>query len=281
MTPKTISAINYFGGKKPMLKWLLPVLDIEHNHFIDLFGGSGAILLNKKPSNLETYNDINGDVVNLFRVLRDPEKGEQLIRALELTPYSKEEYNSAWDIESMDPVERARCFFVRSMQSYGASGAQASYNGWSFTKSDYRNGVSQSVARYLSTIKGLSFVIYRLRGVQVENRDFREIIDRYSTSRGLLVYLDPPYPKDSRTGSIRYNFEFSNTDHIDLFELLKDAKFKWCLSSYESDLMENLYGGGGFYKTISTPFRTNDVKRKRIEVLWTNYNPCINHRLFD
>lgn len=249
-----------------MLKWLLPVLDIEHNHFVDCFGGSAAVLLNKKPVNLETYNDLNSDVVNLFKVLRDPDQGLALIKSLELTPYSKEEYNASWGSVSEDPIERARCFFIRSMQSFGSTGAQASYQGWSYTKNDFRNGVSQSVARYLSSIAGLPEVIYRLRGVQIENRDFREIVDRYSNSKGVLIYFDPPYPRESRTGTNTYAYEFTNTDHSDLFELIKDAPFKWCVSSYECDLYNDFFRGGG------------GIFQDRLETLSYQFARATSHR---
>jgi DNA adenine methylase len=119
---KRISAFAWYGGKFSQLDWLLPLLP-PCKHFVDVFGGSGAVVMNRAPSPLETYNDLDKNVVHFFRVIRDPTKLQELLRQLELTPYSREERTLAHlslhgeAPESIDEIERARRFFVLARQT--------------------------------------------------------------------------------------------------------------------------------------------------------------------
>jgi len=207
-------AINYFGGKGHLLSRLLPHLNppgIES--FVDVFGGSASVILNREPSKCNTYNDKFEDVVHFFRVLR--ESGEELIRALELTPYSRQEYLESWPIQHPNDIERARMFFIRCMQSYGAHGHFHKHSAWSLSKTEYTQGVSQSLYRWISRVNGLAEVVVALKKIQIECLDFREIIAKYG-QHGALLYLDPPYVLSTRTGSTRYALEMSDEDHIQM-----------------------------------------------------------------
>ena len=109
-------AFGWYGGKFSHLDWLLPLLPYTH-HYCELFGGSAAVLLNREPSPVETYNDIDGEVVNFFRVLRDQK--DKLIEAIGLTPFSREELSIAVSqpTNGLSDLERARRFFVRARQT--------------------------------------------------------------------------------------------------------------------------------------------------------------------
>lgn len=121
-------SFTYLGGKFSVLPFVLPVLDIEHNHFVEVFGGSAVVTINRPPSPIETYNDLNNSVVNFFAVLR--QKPLDLIDALQLTPHSRKEYQDAWYNENDSDVEKARKFFIRCVQSQYAAGAQQKSKGW-------------------------------------------------------------------------------------------------------------------------------------------------------
>lgn len=238
-----ISAFNYFGGKNaPRLQsWILSKLSlIEVFHLAGVFGGSGAVELNYRKAKLRTINDLNSDIYNFFCVVRD--SGPELIRRLELTPHSREEYNSMFMSGVSDPIEKARVFFIRTNQSFGNSGALKSYNSWSYTIRDSRYGCSQSTARFLSKVSGLGKLVNELRTIQIENIDFRKFIKKYDSNK-TVFYVDPPYVPETRSYHQKYVHELSINDHIELSEILKKIKGKFLLSGYPSDLYDELYKG--------------------------------------
>ena len=141
-----VIAFGWYGGKFNHLNWLLPLLP-EATHYCEPFGGSAAVLLNRKPALVETYNDIDGEVVNFFRVLRD--KQEALIKAIGLTPFSKEELRIAVEesIENLSELERARRFFVRARQVRTGLAQTASVGRWAHCKLTSRAGMAGAVSR--------------------------------------------------------------------------------------------------------------------------------------
>ena len=146
VSPRII-ALRWYGGKWSHLPWLLPRIDVEANHFVDVFGGSAVVLLNRKPAAIDTYNDIDGEVANFFRVLRD--QGSQLIELLELTPFSREEFAIACaePPADIDALERARRFFVRAEQARTGLAQTASLGRWANCAESSRRGMSGSVSR--------------------------------------------------------------------------------------------------------------------------------------
>ncbi len=191
-------AFNYFGGK---FTWCDEIIRYfpPHRSFVDLFCGSMAVTLNKPVSALETANDINGDVVNFFKVLRN--QPDELITLLELTPVSRDEYNSSWEIpESADELERARCFYVRVRQSMYGLGIQQRNKGWHICSHNKETRKSQSVTRWNNALAKLGSIIKRIRNVQIENRHWRQVVDMMD-SPTTFFYCDPPYPEESRNHS--------------------------------------------------------------------------------
>ena len=162
-------AFGWHGGKLSHLSWLLPLLPNCH-HYCEPFGGSGAVLLNRSPSPVETFNDLDSDVVNFFRVIRSDK--DAFIKSIALTPFSREEFGIACDIsQNISDFERARRFYIRVRQSRSALSQRAKPSWWGFAKTPTARGMSKSVSRWVTGIDGLSDVVDRLIRVQIENRD--------------------------------------------------------------------------------------------------------------
>lgn len=242
-----------------MLGRLLPLIP-PHHTYVEVFGGGAALLFNKEPSPVEVYNDIDGDLVNFFRVLRDPEKFSKFYRLLQLTPYSREEfYFSCETLEaSRDDVERAYKFFIAirmSMGGLGATGAHA----WGYTVRKTSKGMSESVANWLSTIEKLPEFHQRIRRVQIEHDDFRKVIPRYDTDE-TFFYCDPPYIQDLRkTGT--YRFEMTLQDHKELVDLLLSVRGMAMLSGYRHAIYRPLEDAG--WKRIDFQTACHAVVRSR------------------
>ncbi|MEA1996557.1 MAG: DNA adenine methylase, partial [Gemmatimonadota bacterium] len=186
--PKRL-VFGWYGGKYNHLKWLLPLLPKSH-HYCEPFGGSAAVLINRKPSPVETYNDIDGEVVNFFKVLRD--QTEEFIKKLALTPFSREEFYYSLDYgQYLNEMERARRFFVRARQVRTGLAQTASLGRWANCKNTSRAGMSGVVSRWLGSVEGLPEISERLLRVQIENRPSIEIIKLYD-SPSTLFYCDPP-----------------------------------------------------------------------------------------
>jgi DNA adenine methylase len=267
-------AFGWYGGKFSHLDWLLPLLP-ETTHYCEPFGGSAAVLLNREPSPVETYNDIDGEVVNFFRVLRDEQ--DALIQAIGLTPFSREEIRIATEepLEGISDLERARRFFVRARQVRTGLAQTASAGRWAHCKLTSRAGMAGAVSRWLGSVEGLSEIVQRLLRVQIENAPAIEVIQRFDSDQ-TLFYCDPPYPHDSRSDVNAYGFEMTDSEHRELAEVLHSVQGKVALSSYHSKLMDKLYKDWDYIesppkKAHSTNTRSDNVKQDRIEVLWVNY----------
>lgn len=260
-------AFGWYGGKFSHLDWLLPLLPSCH-HYCEPFAGSGAVLLNREPSPVETYNDVDGELTNFFRVLRD--QAERLLKALSLTPFSREEFYLACQPidSSVDDVERARRFFVRARQVRTGLAQRASLGRWANCKNTSRSGMSGVVSRWLGGIEGLPEIAHRLLRVQIENRPAIEVVRLYDGER-TLFYLDPPYVHDSRGDSKAYGYEMSDGDHRELAGALKRIKGKAAISGYRSELYEGLYRDWRRHEAPSK--QCHSVKKPRVEVLWTNF----------
>lgn len=260
-------AFGWYGGKFSHLNWLLPLLPYTH-HYCEPFGGSAAVLLNRDPSPVETYNDIDGEVVHFFRVLRD--QTDELIRAIALTPFSREEFTIAVTetSEGLSDIERARRFYVRARQVRTGLAQTASVGRWAHCRGTSRAGMSGAVSRWLGSIEGLPEIAERVLRVQIENRPAIEVIDRYD-SDDTLFYCDPPYPHETRGDSRAYQYEMTTEDHIELARLLKRVKGKAAISSYRCDFMDELYRG---WRCVEAPEKNcHSVKKPRKEALWLNH----------
>jgi DNA adenine methylase len=261
-------AFGWYGGKFSHLKWLLPLLPQAH-HYCEPFGGSAAVLLNREPSPVETYNDIDGELANFFRVLRDNK--DALIEKIGLTPFSREEFyysvtNNPARIQN--ELERARLFYVRARQARTGLAQTASLGRWANCKNTSRAGMSGVVSRWLGAVEALPQIATRLLRVQIENRPATEIVRLYD-NRNTFFYCDPPYVHTSRTDKRAYGYEMNDAAHRELAHVLKRCQGKVAISGYRCKLMDELYKG---WRRIKAPEKTcHSVKKKRTEALWTNF----------
>ncbi len=265
---RKLIAFGWYGGKFSHLDWLLPLLP-RTKHFCDVFGGSAAVLLNRDPSPIETYNDLDREVVNFFRVLRY--QCDELIQAIGLTPFSKEEFELAIanPEDTISDLERARRFFVRARQVRTGLAQTATPGRWAHCRLTSRAGMAGAVSRWLGSIDCLPHIAQRLLRVQIENCPAVELIKRYD-SKETLFYCDPPYPHASRGDSNAYGHEMTDNDHRELARVLHTVKGKVALSSYHCDLMNELYGD---WNCVEAPIKhCHSVKAPRREVLWVNYD---------
>lgn len=261
---RRLIAFGWYGGKFNHLEWLLPLLP-ECHHYCEPFGGSAAVLLNRAPSPVETYNDVDGEVVNFFRVLR--EEKDRLVEAIGLTPFSREEFALACQAptEDLSSLERARRFFVRARQVRTGLAQTASLGRWANCKNTTRAGMSGVVSRWLGSVEQLPQIALRLLRVQIENRPAFEVIDLYD-SPGTLFYCDPPYPHETRGDARAYGFELTQREHRELAARLRSIAGRAVVSSYASALYDELYRG---WRRVEAPAkRCHSVKSERREVVW-------------
>ncbi len=267
--PKKLIAFGWYGGKFSHLDWLLPLLP-DCLHYCEPFAGSGAVLMNREPSPVETYNDIDGEVVNFFRVLR--ESKDELIEQIALTPFSREEFALACELNpNLTNVERARRFYVRARQVRTGLAQTASIGRWANCKNTSRSGMSGVVSRWLGGVEQLDFIAERFLRVQIENRPATNIVNLYD-GKETLFYCDPPYIHETRGDSKAYGFEMDNQMHIELAEVLNKAEGMVALSNYDCELMNKLYSSKKWKKIYSLEKTIHSTKDKRQEVLWVNYD---------
>lgn len=261
-------AFNYFGGKFTWLEYLYAYFPSEFIHLVDVFGGSFAVSLNYDANVIKTANEINCNITNFFEVLRDNEK--ELIQKLELTPCSKEEYNRCWEYNlAGDKVEAARRLYVRLRQSFFSLGSARKNKGWHMAKTQVNCNGGETVSKWNNSIPKLHDVAKELRkNIQITNYDFLECIDRIDFS-GAFFYCDPPYPYETRASKDDYLFEFTTQQHEALADKLHSIKGLAMVSSYNSDLYENLYSD---WTKVEFPTKKNNIRSGEVqEVVWINY----------
>lgn len=259
-------AFGWYGGKYTHLDFILPHLPTDCKHFCDVFGGSAAILINRAPVPLETYNDIDSDLVNFFRVLRD--SPVELTRAVTLTPFSREELVLACKpSKGLSYIERARRFYIRARQTRTGLAQTSSEGRWAHCVLTSRAGMAGAVSRWLGSAEGLPEIAQRLLRVQIENSPAVEVILRYDTE-DTLFYVDPPYVHDTRGDTSAYAFEMDDCEHEELAEVLNSARSHIVLSGYRNKLYDRLYSR---WRRVDAPEKTcHSVRSKRQESLWIN-----------
>ena len=264
--------LQWYGGKWEMAEWLASLLPRAQT-FVMPFGGAGSPLWHVEPYPVEVYNDLDSELVNFFRVCR--EQGDELARRLELTPFSREEFDLCKKLDGADPVERARQFAYVGRASHGGAWGRS----WSHVVGHSRRGMSSSVSRFLHMPETVTQVARRLKSVQVEHMDAIALIRKYDRPE-TLFYLDPPYVPESRNGSDVYRCEMTIEDHRALLATLKGIQGKWALSGYANDLYDSELAGTHRVEREVT-CRSNITNRgaaskpKRTEVVWMNYAPSL------
>lgn len=252
--------LKYPGAKARLAGWICGYIP-SHDVYVEPYMGSLAVLFNKPRSHIETVNDLNGDVVNYFRVLRD--HSEELRRLVENTPYARDEYKKAYEYTG-DPIEKARRFCVRCWQGFGCSNRYK--NGWKSGQQKVSPNPAKAWAILSETMKAAQ---ERLSGVQIENLPALEILNRYDTP-DVFAYLDPPYLTSTRKNYL-YAEEMTDADHFLLLEAITKHPGRILISGYDNDLY-NFYLSGKRWRKVQ---KQSQVEQglKRTESLWMNYDP--------
>jgi DNA adenine methylase len=260
--------LRYHGGKFLLAPWIISHFP-EHLHYFEAFGGGGSILMQKPRSKYETYNDQWDTVVNVFRVLRDPEMSQQLEQQIRLTPYSRSEFKQCGENDLIlitDPIEKARLTLFRSFAGYGSASTNSKHStGFRTWPRPKGSSPAQDWANYPDMIRAFT---ERLQGVTIENRDYLELLSFYD-GEDTLIYLDPPYPHATRNmkrGNASYEHEFSDGDHIEMAARVKDLKSCVVISGYDGELYDELFSH--WHKVRRKTLA--DGGRARIECLWLN-----------
>ena len=261
--------MRYHGGKWRLAPWITSFFP-THRVYTETFGGGASILLRKQRAHTEVLNDLDGEVVNVFRVLQDPLLARELIRRVAFTPYARAEYEDSYQPND-EPVEQARRTVVRSFMGYGAV-ATTSNSGF---RSGSRSNGASTARDWARLPMALEAVIERLRGVTLENRPAAEVLVRYDAPDA-LHYIDPPYVPSTRNtqggGNCVYRYEMSDDVHRELAEVLRGLQGMVVLSGYASSLYdEELYPD---WQRFTKATRA-DSGAKRTEVLWVSPNAVV------
>ena len=231
--------------------------------YLEPFAGSLAVFFNKLPGTIEVVNDLDGDIVNFFRVLR--ERPDELQQAIALTPYSREEYDLAFEV-CEDPLERARRFMVIANMGVGAK--RATKSGWQCYASKDPGGC---VVKWSSVMNVIKPAAARLRGtttnlVHIENTDALDLIKRFD-SKDVLIYADPPYVRSTRKSGELYKHEMDDMQHLDLLQELDRTKAKVVLSGYDCEWYSQELQG---WNKDQIPARM--TVGVGVETIWMNYD---------
>jgi DNA adenine methylase len=259
-------ALRYPGGKYKQAKEIVSYFP-EHRIYCEPYGGAASVLLRKRRSYAEVYNDIDGEIVNFFRVLRD--RGAELQASLRLTPYARFEFDQSYEPDGCE-LEQARRTVVRSFMGFGSGAAKGNATGFRSFARKQSTGPASDWKNYPNCMPAL---IERMQGVVIENRTAIEVIERQD-SEETLHYVDPPYVLDTRTAGLYADDEMSDGQHLELAECLKRLKGMVVLSGYMSDMYAEVYDGWHCiqYKAIA------DGAKDRIECLWLNQLAFDNQR---
>lgn len=255
------AVMKYPGSKWSIADWIISHFP-EHHSYLEPFFGSGAVLFKKSRSNIETVNDLDDNVVNLFEwIKRDPER---LAHEIYWTPYARAIYEEAFASVPQDSLEKAVNFYIRLNIGHGfrTNGKKV---GW---KNDVQGREKAYAAQdWINLPEKIMSAAERLRGVQIENRPAIDLIKRFNYSN-VLIYADPPYVLSTRHGK-QYQHEMDDRQQADLLDVLLAHKGPVLLSGYDNKLYNDRLQGW-HREEIECRSQVNTVKK---EVLWMNFEP--------
>ena len=249
--------LKYPGAKNRLAPWIVSHIQ-PHKVYCEPFLGSAAVFLNKEPAYNEILNDLDDDIYNFFKVVR--EHHEEFCRLIEATPYSRTEYSAAYMDEPVSDLERARRFAVKCWQGFGCGNKY---------KNGYRRGIgdtSPNPAKSWSQLpKTIMLAAERLKNAQIEHKDALELI-KDLCGKDTFIYIDPPYLQDTRKKYL-YNHEMTDEQHAELLQIVKESDCKIMISAYENELYNTeLIGWRKKHKST-----TAECSRQRTETLYVNY----------
>ncbi len=254
--------LKYPGAKWRLSPWIIENMP-GHESYLEPYFGSGGVFFNKPKSRLETINDIDGEIVNFFKVCRS--RPEELGRAISLTPWARDELKDCKRVVTTDEIERAR---ITAVSCFMAFGSRRVSNTWRYSSGAQKNAGPDN-AKLWNNLPTIVFeVAERLKEAQIENKPAIELIRKFDGPK-VLIYLDPPYVKSTRTlNGDQYSHEMNDFDHEDLLKSVVDHSGKIMLSGYDNELYCDYLKG---WRKIQKPSR---IERGRVktETLWMNYH---------
>lgn len=260
--------LKYPGSKWSLSNWIISNFP-QHHSYVEPYFGSGAVFFSKSQSAIETINDLDEDVINLFKCIRD--NSEVLARKISMTPYSRQAYDESFETVEENEIDKALQFLVRCWQGHGfrTNGYKV---GW---KNDVQGRENMyAVYNWYRLPEWVMSIVDRLKQVQIENRPALEIIKRFNYPN-VLIYADPPYVLNTRTAK-QYKHEMSEQDHVELLGTLLQHKGKIILSGYQSELYDEILKG---WHKDSIDGKAEYYGTDRKEVLWMNFKPMEQLRL--
>lgn len=267
----------YFGGKTRLAERIIALLP-AHDHYVEPFAGSLAVLLAKPRVDMETVNDLDGDLMTFWRVLRD--RPEELALRMAMTPHSRAEYQAAYEVAA-DDLERARRVWVLLSQGRGGTLRRT---GWRFYRDPKASTYSfpEYLAAYVNRVPACA---ERLAGVSLECRDALEVVEDYGRHPGVLLYCDPPYVGSTRSANYRLEMT-ADGKHREVAAALAACKAAVVVSGYHSPLYDDLYDG--WHRAELSAWTGNGIRDgatkvdgNRVEVLWSNRPLGRQASLFD
>lgn len=266
----TRPALRYHGGKWKLAPWIQAFFP-PHRVYTESFGGGASVLLRKPRSYGEIYNDLDGEVVNVFRTLRD--HGAELHRALELTPFARDEFRLSYE-PTDNPLEQARRTIARSFMGFGSAAATGENSG--FRANSNRSGTTPA-HDWANLSDAVPLLIERLRGVVIENRDALDMVAHHDAPT-TLHYCDPPYVHSTRSTKVRgvvsqgratgraYRHEMDDAGHRRFAEVVRELDGMVIVSGYPCELYEELFASWERFERAAHA----DGARDRVEVVWLN-----------
>lgn len=259
-------ALRYHGGKFRLASWIISHFP-AHQCYVEPFGGAASVLLKKPRSYAEVYNDLDGEIVNFFRVVRDPEQCVQLIEALTLTPYARAEFELAFE-DAADSVERARRIAVRAQMGFCSCGATKSSTGF---RSDTKRQYGTTMHNWNKYPSNLAAICQRLLGVLIENKPWQQVVAAHDAA-DTLFFIDPPYLHATRKighNKGYYRHEMTDIDHLDLLKSANAVQGMAIVSGYPSEMYRDMLAD---WHMVTKSARASAFRGSKLstEVLWFN-----------
>lgn len=230
--------LRYFGGKWAIAPWVIAHLP-PHRIYVEPFGGAASILLRKPRSKIEVYNDLDDEIVGIFRVVQDPTMCQLLMRRLRRTPYARREFELAFQ-GSTDQIIRAQRAIVRAYQSFH-HGSLFNPKKTTFADARHRTGGSSKASEWRNYPRSLVAISHRLHGVIIECRAAQEVIRAQDTA-ATLFFVDPPYMPATRS-KLGYRHEMTTDEHVGLLQQLLDVRGMVVIAGYPSEVYDEMLVG--------------------------------------
>ncbi len=267
----TRPTMRYLGGKWQLAPWIISHFP-AHKTYVEPFGGAASVLLRKQRVHAEIYNDLDGEIVNLFRILRSTTEGRELVRQVQMTPFARHEYEQAFQ-PAGDPIEQARRTLIKAGMGFGSNSIHK--------RTGFRSGFTRNgqvpAGDWAGLPDALLQVVERLRGVIIEERPAVHVINQYDTPK-TLHYVDPPYPHSTRGDDSRYRCEMTDEEHRELAGVLHNIQGVAIVSGYACELYDlELYAD---FQRVERCTHA-DGGRDRTEVLWISPSVSFQNGLFD